>query len=97
MSMSEAVRRVTSHPAVVFGIADRGLLSEGMAADLTIFDPDKVQAREKEFVRDLPGGASRLVARADGYRYTVVNGQVLLRDGEPTGACPGRVLRSYEQ
>lgn len=43
------------------------------------------------------GGASRLIARADGYRYTVVNGQVLLRDGEPTGACPGRVLRSYEQ
>ena len=45
------------------------------------FDPDKVQAKPKEFVKDFPGDASRLVARAEGYRYTVVNGQILLRDG----------------
>jgi N-acyl-D-aspartate/D-glutamate deacylase len=97
LTLEQAVRRLTFNPATLLGIPRRGLLKEGMAADLTIFDPDKVQAKEKEFVRDLPGGASRLVARADGYRYTVVNGQVLLCDGEPTGACPGRVLRSYEQ
>jgi N-acyl-D-aspartate/D-glutamate deacylase len=97
LTLEQAVRKLTFDPAVLLGIPQRGLLKEGMAADLTVFDPDKVQAREKEFVRDLPGGAARLVARADGYRYTVVNGQVLLRDGEPTGACPGRVLRSYEQ
>ncbi len=97
LTLEQAVRKLTFDPAVLLGIPNRGLLKEGMAADLTLFDPDKVQAKEKEFVRDLPGGASRLVARADGYRYTVVNGQVLLRDGEPTGACPGRVLRSYEQ
>jgi N-acyl-D-aspartate/D-glutamate deacylase len=97
LTLEQAVRKLTFDPAVLLGIPGRGLLKEGMAADLTIFDPDRVQAKEKEFVRDLPGGASRLVARADGYRYTVVNGQVLLRDGEPTGACPGRVLRSYEQ
>jgi N-acyl-D-aspartate/D-glutamate deacylase len=97
LTLAQAVRKLTFDPAVLLGIPHRGLLKEGMAADLTIFDPDKVQAKEKEFVRDLPGGASRLIARADGYRYTVVNGQVLLRDGEPTGACPGRVLRSYEQ
>jgi len=97
LTLEQAVRKLTFDPAVLLGIPNRGLLKEGMAADLTIFDPDKVQAKEKEFVRDLPGGASRLIARADGYRYTVVNGQVLLRDGEPTGACPGRVLRSYEQ
>jgi len=97
LTLEQAVRKLTFDPAVLLGIPSRGLLKEGMAADLTLFDPDKVQAKEKEFVRDLPGGASRLVARADGYRYTVVNGQVLLRDGEPTGACPGRVLRSYEQ
>ena len=80
----------------MLGIPNRGLLKTGMAADLTIFDPDKVQAKEKEFVKDFPGGASRLVARAAGYRYTVVNGEVVFRDGEQTGACPGRVLRSYE-
>lgn len=97
LTLEQAVRRLTFDPATLLGIPHRGLLKEGMAADLTIFDPDKVQAKEKEFVRDLPGGASRLVARADGYRYTVVNGQVLLRDGEPSGVCPGRVLRGYEQ
>jgi N-acyl-D-amino-acid deacylase len=97
LTMEQAVRKLTFDPAVLLGIPNRGLLKEGMAADLTIFDPDKVQAREREFVQDLPGGASRLVARADGYRHTVVNGEVLLRDGEMTGACPGRVLRSYEQ
>jgi N-acyl-D-aspartate/D-glutamate deacylase len=96
LTLEQAIRKLTFDPAVLLGIPHRGLLKEGMAADLTIFDPDKVQAKDKEFVKDLPGGASRLVARADGYRYTVVNGQVLLRDGEPTGACPGRVLRSYD-
>jgi N-acyl-D-aspartate/D-glutamate deacylase len=73
------------------------LLKTGLAADLTIFDPDKVQAKAKEFVQDMPGGASRLISRADGYRYTVVNGQVVMCDGEQTNACPGRVLKSYEQ
>jgi N-acyl-D-amino-acid deacylase len=97
LSLEQAVRKLTFDPARLLGIPRRGLLKEGMAADLTIFDPDQVQAKNKEFVSDLPGGASRLVARADGYRYTIVNGQTVLRDGELTGACSGRVLRSYEQ
>jgi N-acyl-D-aspartate/D-glutamate deacylase len=96
MTLEQAVRKLTFDPAVLLGIPNRGMLKAGMAADLTIFDPDKVQAKEKEFVQDFPGGASRLVAHADGYRYTVVNGQVVLRDGEQTGTCSGRVLRSYE-
>jgi len=96
MTLEQAVRKLTFDPAVLLGIPNRGLLKTGLAADLTIFDPDKVQAKDKEFVQDMPGGASRLVARADGYRYTVVNGQVIFRDGEQTSACPGRVLRSYE-
>ena len=97
LSLEQAVRKLTFDPATLLGIPNRGLLKNGLAADLTIFDPDTVHAQEKEFVRDFPGNASRLVAKADGYRYTVVNGQLLMRDGEPTGAYPGRVLRSYEQ
>jgi N-acyl-D-aspartate/D-glutamate deacylase len=97
LTLEQAVRRLTFDPASLLGIPNRGLLKTGMAADLTIFDPDTVQAKEKEFVQDLPGGASRLIARSEGYRYTIVNGQPILRDGEPTGAYPGRVLRSYEQ
>jgi N-acyl-D-aspartate/D-glutamate deacylase len=96
LTLEHAIRKLTFDPAVLLGIPNRGLLKEGMAADVTVFDPDTVQAREKEFVRDFPGGAARLVARANGYRATIVNGNVVLRDGEPTGACPGRVLRSYE-
>lgn len=96
LTLEQAVRRLTFDPASLLGIPNRGLLKIGMAADLTIFDPDKVQAKEKEFVQDLPGGASRLIARSEGYHYTIVNGRPLLRDGEPTGAYPGRVLRSYE-
>jgi N-acyl-D-aspartate/D-glutamate deacylase len=96
LTLEQAVRRLTFDPASLLGIPNRGLLKTGMAADLIIFDPDKVQAKPKEFVQDLPGGAARLIARSEGYRYTIVNGQAILRDGEPTGAYPGRVLRSYD-
>lgn len=96
LSLEQAVSRLTFTPAQLLGIPRRGLLRTGMAADLTIFDPDTVAAKPKEFVQDFPGNASRLVARSKGYTCTVVNGQVVLRDGEPTGAHPGRLLRSFE-
>ncbi|MCH5373739.1 MAG: D-aminoacylase, partial [Planctomycetes bacterium] len=72
---------------------DRGLVRQGMAADLVVFDPDTVGARMPEVVHDLPAGAKRLKQTAEGMKYTLVNGQVLLRDNEPTGAYPGRLLR----
>ena len=97
LSLEQAVSRLTSTPARLLGIPRRGLLRPGMAADLTVFDPDTVAAMPKEMVQDFPGNASRLIARAEGYKYTVVNGHVVVRDGEPTGAHPGRVLRSFEQ
>ena len=97
LSLEQAVSRLTSTPARLLGIPRRGLLRPGMAADLTVFDPDTVAAKPKEMVQDFPGNASRLIARAEGYEYTVVNGHVVVRDGEPTGAHPGRVLRSFEQ
>jgi N-acyl-D-aspartate/D-glutamate deacylase len=64
-----------------------------MAADLLVFDPDTIGAEMPEVVDDLPAGARRLVQRARGIAATVVNGEVLLRDGKPTGALPGRLLR----
>ena len=97
LSLEQAVSRLTSTPARLLGIPRRGLLRPGMAADLTVFDPDTVAAKPREMVQDFPGNASRLIARAEGYEYTVVNGHVVVRDGEPTGAHPGRVLRSFEQ
>jgi N-acyl-D-aspartate/D-glutamate deacylase len=75
MSMSEAVRRLTRHPAQVFGMQDRGLIREGFAADLLLFDPATVGRGPKRRVFDLPGGAPRLTTDAVGVRGVWVNGQ----------------------
>jgi N-acyl-D-aspartate/D-glutamate deacylase len=69
------------------------LIREGMAADLLVFDPETIAPAMPEVVRDLPAGARRLVQRARGIAATVVNGEVVLRDGKPTGALPGQLLR----
>ena len=92
-TLEEAVKLITCDPATQFGFHDRGLLREGMAADMVVFDPDTVGPRMPEVVCDLPAGAKRLRQKADGIRATVVNGHVLLRDNEPTGALPGKLLR----
>ena len=83
----------TYEPATAWGFADRGLVREGFTADLVVFDPATVSPRIPEVHFDLPGGARRLLQRADGILATVVGGRVLLRDGEHTGAYPGRLIR----
>ena len=93
LSMEEAVRKLTSMQASLYGMNDRGLLWPGMAADVVVFDPDTVGADEPDEVHDLPGGLMRLRQMARGVHYTIVNGQVLLEDGVHTGALPGRVMR----
>jgi len=92
-TLEQAVRMLTLVPATLWGFADRGLIREGMAADLVVFDPETIAAEMPEVVDDLPSGARRLVQRARGIAATVVNGEVLLRDGKHTGALPGRLLR----
>ncbi len=94
LSLEEGVRLLTTVPAGFFGIRDRGRIAEGLAADLVLFDPDTVDAVEAEYVDDLPGGARRLVSRAEGIHATVVNGGLLMRDGEHQGELPGQILRS---
>lgn len=97
ISLEEAVRRLTSQPADVFGIHDRGRLAEGLAADVTVFDPKTVDCGPLRRVFDFPDGADRLVADASGIRSVVVNGQpVRMEDRDlldPDGSLPGRVLR----
>ena len=92
-TLEDAVRMLTLVPATYWGFADRGLLREGMAADLVVFDPDTISAEMPEVVTDLPAGAKRLVQRCRGIAATVVNGETVLREGKPTGALPGRLLR----
>ena len=93
VSLEEGVRRLTSEVATLFGIPDRGVIAPGRVADLVLFDPDTVDDVAPEYVHDLPGGGKRLVAQARGIHATLVNGQVLYRDGAHTGAWPGAVLR----
>ena len=92
MSLQEAVRRLTSWSASMLGITDRGLIREGLAADLVLFDPATIRALPREFISDLPGGKERIIQRAEGIAAVLVNGQVLIEDNEHTGALPGKLL-----
>ena len=92
-TMGEGIRRLTSGPARVLGLKDRGTLAPGMRADINVFDPAEVAELQPELVHDFPGGAPRYIQRSKGYKATLVNGAVTLVDGEHTGARAGEVLR----
>lgn len=94
MTLEEAIKQITYNTATMWGLHDRGLLREGMAADLVVFDADTIGARMPDVVHDLPAGAKRLKQTADGILNTVVNGEILLTNNEHSGAVPGRLLRS---
>jgi N-acyl-D-aspartate/D-glutamate deacylase len=93
LTLEEGVRMLSFEPASAWGLHERGLLREGLAADVIVFDPDRVAPDMPEVVNDLPAGARRLRQKATGFDASIVNGQVVLRDGGHTGAHPGRVLR----
>jgi N-acyl-D-aspartate/D-glutamate deacylase len=93
LSLEEAVRLLTAVPAERYGLRDRGRLVPGHAADLVLFDPERVAMRPTEMVWDLPCGQRRLLQRAEGVVAVFVNGTPVVRDGMPSGERPGRVLR----
>ena len=92
-TLAEAVRMLTLEPARAYNFSDRGLVREGMVADLNVFDPDTVAPEMPELVYDLPGGARRLVQKSTGFLATLVAGEVLIDRGEATAARPGRLVR----
>jgi N-acyl-D-aspartate/D-glutamate deacylase len=92
-TLEEAVHKLTCAPATAWGFHERGLLREGLAADLCVFDPDRIGPGMPDVAHDLPGGGKRLVQKATGITATVVNGEILTRDGEHTGTFPGQLLR----
>lgn len=96
MSLEEAHWRLSFVPSWIIGLHDRGWLREGMAADIIVYDLDglRINPTEPEMVHDLPGGEGRLVQRAVGIDYTIINGQVTFEGQQCTGARPGAMLRS---
>jgi N-acyl-D-aspartate/D-glutamate deacylase len=94
MSLEKAIKVLAAYPAATLGLKDRGMIRPGMAADLAIFDPDTIKSLPAYKVNDLPGNGARLFQKCEGMYYTVINGQMLTKDGEHTGAYPGQLLRS---
>jgi len=92
-SIGEGIRRLTSGPARVLGLSDRGVLAPGKRADVNVFDFESVAELQPELVHDFPGGAPRYIQRSTGYKATLVNGQINVMDGEHTGVRAGQVLR----
>ena len=93
-SLQDAVRRLTSDPADLFGIRGRGRLQVGAAADVNVIDLDALTLPQPEFVHDFPNGAGRYIQKSTGYDYTIVNGEVFMDHGLHTGTLAGTTLRS---
>jgi N-acyl-D-amino-acid deacylase len=93
IELEYAVKRQTSDTAKLYGLNDRGALKPGMKADVNVIDMDRLHLHAPEMVFDLPAGGRRLIQKVDGYRYTVVSGEVIYEDGKPTGALPGKLIR----
>ncbi len=93
LALEKAVKLQTRDTAEFYGLMDRGLIAPGMKADLNLIDFANLRAHAPEMVFDLPAGGRRLIQKADGYKHTIVSGEVILEDGRPTGAMPGKVVR----
>ena len=94
IGLEEAIRMLTFEPALAWGFPDRGLVREGMQADLNVFDPARIAPAVPRIVADLPADRLRLSQKAVGIRATLVAGQVTVEEGEPTGVYPGRLFRN---
>jgi len=93
LSLERAVAMLTGDQARLLGFGDRGLVRPGLAADLVVFDPDRIATTGVRYVDDQPAGGRRLVTDATGVELSVVNGVVATREGVPTGSRSGRRLR----
>jgi N-acyl-D-aspartate/D-glutamate deacylase len=91
--LESVVSMQTRDTARAVGLYDRGLIAPGYRADLNVIDYERLRLKAPQVVHDLPAGGRRLVQRAEGYVATIVAGRTTYRDGEPTGALPGRLLR----
>jgi N-acyl-D-aspartate/D-glutamate deacylase len=95
-SLPEAIRKLSSEPARLFGLAGRGIVEPGAFADLNVIDWDELRVLAPEYVQDFPAGASRYIQRGTGVRHTLVNGRPFMERGRHTGDLAGKLLRSTD-
>jgi N-acyl-D-aspartate/D-glutamate deacylase len=93
ISLEEAHFRMSAHPAMCAGFRNRGTVVEGAAADVVVYDLDRLKVLPMEIAHDFPGGEWRRVQRAEGYHVVMVNGEIAFEDGRCTGATSGQLLR----
>ncbi|MDO9487767.1 MAG: amidohydrolase family protein, partial [Sphingomonadaceae bacterium] len=93
ISIEHAVRRQTADTAAMYGLHDRGRLAPGLIADLNVIDYDRLRLNKPYIAYDLPAGGRRLLQTAEGYVATIKSGVVTFREGQHTGAVPGRLIR----
>jgi N-acyl-D-aspartate/D-glutamate deacylase len=93
IGLEEIVERQTRRTASFYGMEDRGVLEPGMKADVNVIDFERLHIHAPEMVYDLPAEGKRLIQKVDGYRFTIVSGEVIYEDGKPTGALPGKLVR----
>ena len=92
-SVQDIVHRMTGATADIIGLADRGRIKQGLRADINVIDFDSLALGSPEVHYTLPSDGRRLVQRATGYAATLVRGELVSRNDEPTGALPGRLVR----
>jgi N-acyl-D-aspartate/D-glutamate deacylase len=96
LTLPFVVRSQTRDTAEAVGLLDRGVVAIGYKADLNIIDMARLQLRPPHMIYDLPAGARRLMQEAEGYVATIVSGTVVYREGQPTGALPGKLVRGAQ-
>ncbi len=96
-NLAKGINMLTRQPAELFSLYDRGLVAPGLKADINIIDFDALQLHTPHVVHDLPAGGMRFLQNADGLLATIVSGDIIYRNGEATGALPGRLIRGQRQ
>jgi len=96
LELEQSIHLLTRQPAELYSLNDRGLLAEGMKADINIIDFEKLQLHTPHIVHDLPAGGKRFLQNAEGIMATFVSGQMIYENGEATGVLPGKLIRGQK-
>jgi N-acyl-D-amino-acid deacylase len=94
VELAKAIHLLTQQPASLYSLTDRGMLGVGKKADVNVIDIDRLQLKTPHIVHDLPAGGKRFLQNAEGLEATIVAGEITFLQGQPTGALPGKLVRS---